>query len=48
MDTAVVLNSEDIKKIIAQHFGVEEKQVIKSQYTFTVIGLKADGGKQNG
>jgi len=37
MENAIVLSSEDIKKIIADHFGVDVKDVIKSQYTYTVI-----------
>ena len=37
MKKAVVLDSEDIKHIIAKHFGVDEKAVIKSQYTYSVI-----------
>ena len=37
MKKALVLDTDDLKKIIAQHFGVDEKAVIKAQYTFTVI-----------
>lgn len=37
MRKAIVLDTDDLKKIIAQHFGVDEKSVIKAQYTFTVI-----------
>ena len=37
MRKAVVLDAEDIKKIIAEHFGVDEKAVIKSQYTYAVV-----------
>ena len=37
MKKAVVLETEDIRKIIADHFGVNEKAVIKAQYTYTVI-----------
>ena len=37
MRKAVVLDTDDIKHIIAKHFGVDEKSVIKSQYTYTVI-----------
>lgn len=37
MKQAVVLETEDVKKIIAEHFKVEEKDVIKSQYTYTVV-----------
>ena len=36
MKKAIVLDSNDIKKIIAEKFNVSEKDVIKSQYSFTV------------
>lgn len=37
MKNAVVLETSDVKEIIAEHFGVPVDCVIKSQYTFTVI-----------
>ena len=37
MKPALVLDTADVKKIIAEHFGVKEENVIKSQYTFTII-----------
>ena len=37
MKKAVVLDSNDIKAILAEKFGVPESDVIKSQYSFTVI-----------
>lgn len=37
MQTAKVLSTADVKKIIAEHFGVDEKNVIPSKYSFTVI-----------
>lgn len=37
MKQAIVLDSNDIKKIIAEKFGVSEENVIKSQYSYTVI-----------
>lgn len=37
MKQAIVLDSNDIKKIIAEKFGVPEENVIKSQYSYTVI-----------
>lgn len=40
MESAIVLNAEDIKEIIAKHFNIEPSKVIKSQYTYTVIGVK--------
>jgi len=39
MEQGIVLNAEDIKKIIAEHFGVEEKQVVKAQYSWIVLGI---------
>lgn len=41
MRKAIVLDSDDIKTLIAEKFGVEPKDVIKSQYSYTVI-LKED------
>lgn len=40
MESAIALNNEDVKKIIAERFNVPVKNVIKSQYTYTVIGVK--------
>ena len=37
MKNAIVLDANDIKKILAEKYGVSEKNVIKSQYSFTVI-----------
>lgn len=37
MNNAIVLNADDIKKLIAEKYGVSEKNVIKSQYSYTVI-----------
>ena len=37
MRKAIVLDANDIKKILAEKYGVEEKEVIKSQYSYTVI-----------
>lgn len=37
MKQAVVLDSNDIKKLIAEKFKVSEENVIKSQYSYTVI-----------
>lgn len=37
MRKAVVVDADDIKKILAEKFGVDEKNVIKSQYSYTVI-----------
>ena len=37
MKKAIVLDTNDIKSIIAKHFGVDESKVIKSQYSWTVV-----------
>lgn len=37
MKDAKVLDTNDIKKIIAEKFDVPEENVIKSQYSYTVI-----------
>lgn len=37
MRKAVVIDADDIKKILAEKFGVDEKNIIKSQYSYTVI-----------
>ena len=39
---AVVLDANDVKKIIAERFNVPEENVIKSQYSYTVITEKED------
>ncbi|MBQ8691292.1 MAG: hypothetical protein IJ516_05660 [Phascolarctobacterium sp.] len=40
MKSAIVLNADDIKKIIAEYFNVDVTDVIKSQYSYTVVGAK--------
>ena len=37
MKKAIVLNSKDIKEILAKYFNVPENKVVKSQYSYTVI-----------
>lgn len=37
MKKAVVVEANDIKAILAKHFNVPEENIIKSQYSFTVI-----------
>lgn len=37
MKQAIVLDANDIKKILAEKYGVTEKQIIKSQYSYTVV-----------
>lgn len=36
MSNAIVLDADDIKKIIAEKFGVDESEIIKSQYSYIV------------
>ena len=36
MSDAVLLSEQDVKKLIAEKFGVEEKDVIRSQYSYVV------------
>ena len=37
MKKAIVVDSGDIKKILAEKFNVPEENVIKSQYSFSII-----------
>ena len=37
MKSALVIEQSDIKKIIAEKYGVDEKQVIKAQYSYIVL-----------
>lgn len=37
MKQAVVVDASDVKKILAEYFHVPEENVIKSQYSFTVV-----------
>lgn len=37
MKKAVVVDANDVKEILAKHFGVSESNVIKSQYSYTII-----------
>ena len=46
MQAGIILDAEDVKKIIAEYFGVDPKNVIKSQYSYTVIGANADGNEK--
>lgn len=42
MKKGLILDNEDIKKLIAEKFGVPESNVIKSQYSYTVITDKGE------
>ena len=37
MKKAIVLDANDIKNLIAEKYGVKPENVIKSQYSYTVI-----------
>ena len=37
MRKAIVLDGNDIKKILAEKYNVSESDVIKSQYSYTVM-----------
>lgn len=37
MRNAIVVDANDIKKILSEKYGVSESNVIKSQYSYTVI-----------
>lgn len=41
-EKAIVIEPEDIKKILAEKYNVPEKNIIKSQYSYTVILDDAD------
>ena len=37
MKKAIVIDVNDLKKILADKFNVPEKNVIKSQYSYTIV-----------
>lgn len=37
MKHGIVLDANDVKKVLAKHFNVPEDRVVKSQYSYTVI-----------
>lgn len=37
MQKAIVIDANDVRKILSEKYGVPEKDVIKSQYSYTVI-----------
>lgn len=45
MKQAIVVDANDLKAILAQHFGVPESNVIKSQYSYTII-KESEGDKK--
>lgn len=47
MRKAVVVDANDVKQILAEHFKVKQEDVIKSQYSYTVIIGEDDQRKDN-
>jgi len=47
MRNAKVLDTDDVKRLIAEKFNVDVKDVIKSQYSFTVILEEENNGENN-
>ena len=41
MSNGIILDADDIKKILAEKFGVDEKDVIETQYSY-IIKKEAD------
>ena len=46
MKSGLILEHNDVKKIIAEHFNCDESCVIKSQYTWTVVTGESDRKKE--
>lgn len=40
MRSGIILNSDEVKRIIAEHYNVHEDDVIKAKYSFIVVGVK--------
>lgn len=36
MSNGIILDAEDVRKILAERYGVSEKDVIKSQYSWII------------
>lgn len=36
MTNGIILDQDDVKKLIAEKFGVDKKDVIKTQYSYVV------------
>lgn len=47
MKQAIVVDANDVKEILAEHFNVEPENVVRSQYSYTVIIDKSDGDKDS-
>lgn len=42
MRNAIMVEPKDIKKILAEKFGVSEDKVIKTQYSYTIIADESE------
>ena len=40
MRSGIVLSSDEVKKIIAEHYNVHEDDVIKAKYSYVVLDVK--------
>lgn len=48
MKKALVVDANDVKQILAEHFGVKPENIIKSQYSYTVITDDDDEKSESG
>ena len=46
MKKAIVVDANDVRNILAEHFGVKEENVIKSQYSYTIITEKEENNNE--
>lgn len=46
METGIILNQADIKKLIAKYYNVDEKQIISSKYSYIVTGMNNKDEKE--
>ena len=46
MKNAIVVDANDVKRILAEHFDVGIDEIIKSQYSYTIIIDNKDGEKK--
>lgn len=44
MYNAIVLEQKDVKKLIAEKYGVDEKDIVKTQYSYIIA--KSDSEKK--
>lgn len=47
MNKGIILDSNDVKKIIAEYFGVDVSKVIKAQYSYIVSTGEETDGKES-